>query len=575
MQPRAKNVIRQLRRTFKPAIEMTAVSAVSATVAWSLARRRRPGNGLSSPRPQAGEASPPARITTVWANIDADGGDTEPGLWGAMVLNDSDAPIRYAHLTVRHRRDGWVSKEGFHKIAPHTRFKWSAVKVYAHASGGFGPSPVSRPTHGRLPRVHLAWQESSLFALELTFQDSAGRFWLVNEDDEFTEISRDLMIWCDDERYAICKGHIGTEFQPKFGVDVNFETFEVAEELQGTLNRYATRPDTGRTAPDILLGAHDWLGKLEERNAVAEVSLAAHQRDAFEEMAIRTLSRDGRLYGVPYTYDCVALIINADLVGDTPVPETFMELLELGQKYRRPDGRAVAIQMGPVGDIYHLWPVFSSVGGTLAGWCADGTVLPREQWYPAFIEAISALIELRRAAPALLDEKLTRDAAEALFLEGKTPYFISACGRLGHVLDRSIAIRTATVPPLGPDPARSLVTVMTFYLSPYGKNQRIAQDLLTYYLARPDTGIELNRIEPWPPVQRNVLGGVTRVRPELSGFIRAQRDGILMPSHPRIRTVWETLMAAEVQIARGRTDVSGIAAPVVAAFDALDWLEGT
>ena len=100
------------------------------------------------------------------------------------------------------------------------------------------------------------------------------------------------------------------------------------------------------------------------------------------------------------------------------------------------------------GDIYHLWPVFSSVGGTLAGWCADGTVLPREQWHPAFIEAISALIELRRAAPALLDEKLTRDAAEALFLEGKTPYFISACGRLGHVLDRSIAIRTATVPPL-------------------------------------------------------------------------------------------------------------------------------
>ena len=111
-----------------------------------------------TPAAGPGEASPPARITTVWANIDADGGDTEPGLWGAMVLNDSDAPIRYAHLTVRHRRDGWVSKEGFHKIAPHTRFKWSAVKVYAHASGGFGPSPVSRPTHGRLPRVHLAWR---------------------------------------------------------------------------------------------------------------------------------------------------------------------------------------------------------------------------------------------------------------------------------------------------------------------------------------------------------------------------------------------------------------------------------
>jgi hypothetical protein len=73
-------------------------------------------------------AGRPDKITTVWANIAADGGDTEPGLWGAMVVNGSDAPIRYAHLTVRHRRDGWVSKEGFHKIAPNTWVKWSAVK---------------------------------------------------------------------------------------------------------------------------------------------------------------------------------------------------------------------------------------------------------------------------------------------------------------------------------------------------------------------------------------------------------------------------------------------------------------
>ena len=548
----------------------------SATVVWRLAQRdhnRRPGRSVAAAASALlsypGRAGRPDKISTVWANIAADGGDTEPGLWGAMVINGSDAPIRHAHLTVRHRRDGWVSKEGFHKIAPHTRFKWSAVKVYANASGGFGPSPVARPAHGRSPRLRHAWQEPTLFALELTFQDASGRFWLMT-DDKLEEISRELTIWCDNERYAICQRHIETEFQPKFGVDVRFERFETPLYLQKMLNRYAARPRSGRTAPDILVGAHDWLGRLVEHEAIDKVALAAHQRDAFEDMAIRALSHDGQLYGVPYTYDCVALLMNADLVGDTPPPRTFGELLALGEKFRGPHGRAVALQMGPAGDFYHLWPLFSSVGGTMAGLCAGGTVQPRDEWQRTFFEAIAALIDLRRAAPKLLDPGLTRDGAQALFLDGQTPYLISACGQLGEILDRSMNVRTATVPPLGSHRARSLVTVTTFYLSPHGKNQRIAQDLLTHYLARPDTSVELNRIQPWPPVQQDVASAVIPVRPELGGFIEAQRSGILMPSHPRMGDAWKALTMVEFTVAQGKTDVKAIAGPAVSALDALD-----
>jgi arabinogalactan oligomer/maltooligosaccharide transport system substrate-binding protein len=508
------------------------------------------------PAPEFGR---PDKISTMWGNIAADGGDTEPGLWGAVLFNGSDVPIRYAHLTVRHRRDGWISKEGFHKIPPRSRFKWSAVKVYANASGGFGPSAVVRPRQERPVRIRRAWQEPTLFTLELTFQDAARRFWLLSDDDELAELGRDLVIWCDDERYITCRGHIGTEFQPKFGVDVKFERFDDAEDLQSTLNSFSAQSPRGRAAPDILVGAHDWLGKLAERGAVAEVSLAAHQRDAFEDMAIRTLVRDGRLCGVPYSFDCVAIIMNADLTGDAPVPATFEALLALGEQLRGPRGRAVALQMGPAGDVYHLWPLLSSVGATMAGLRPDGSIASRAEWEPDFFDAIAALVRLRKVAPALLDPRLTRDAARALFLEGQTPYLISACGRLGELLEHSMNVRTAPVPPLGDHPARSFVTVMTFYLSPYGENQRIAQDLLTYYLARPDTGVELNRIQPWPPVQRDVTSRVSRVRPELAGFVEAQRNGILMPSHPRMRSAWEALSAAELAIARGEQSVKTIA----------------
>jgi arabinogalactan oligomer / maltooligosaccharide transport system substrate-binding protein len=555
-------------------------SAVSATIAWRLARRDRNGRPVAAAAralpSDRGRAGRPDKISIMWANIAADGGDTEAGLWGAMVINGSDSPIRHAHMTVRHRRDGWVSKEGFHKIAPHTRFKWSAVKVYANAGGGFGPSAVARPGQGRPLRIGRAWQEPTLFVLELTFQDTAGRFWLVTDDDELEEVSRDLTIWCDSERYTVTRQHIETEFQPKFGVDAKFEEFQTFAALveetpdRRAPRRRADRPHAHRTTPDILMGPHDWLGRLRERRAIAEVSLAAHQRGAFEDMAIRALSEGGQLYGVPYSYDCVALLMNADLVGDTPPPATFQELLALGEEFRGPRGRAVAMQMGPGGDFYHMWPLLSSVGGTMAGLRADGTVQPRDEWQPAFVDAVAALIDLRRTAPTLLDPGLTRKAALALFLDGQTPYLIGACGRLGEVLDHQITIRTATVPPLGPYPAQSMVTVVAFYLTPYGENQRITQDLLTYYLARPDTSVELNRIQPWPPVQRDVASAVTSVRPELGAFIDAQRNGIVMPSHPRLGSAWDALHVVQFAVAGGDTDVKAIAGPAVAALHALD-----
>lgn len=203
-----------------------------------------------------------------------------------------------------------------------------------------------------------------------------------------------------------------------------------------------------------------------------------------------------RLMGVPYSFDTVALIANRDLTGDTPVPRTFEDLLTDGERLRKPGGKPVALQAGPAGDMYHAWPIFSSVGGTMAGLRPDGTFAPAQVWHAGMTEAFEAFVGLHRRAPWLFDMSLTRGAAVELFLQGRTPYLISACGNLGEMLDHKMRLVTGAVPPLGRHPARPMVTVTTFYLSAFGRNRRVAQDLLTYYLARPDTGVELNRTRP-------------------------------------------------------------------------------
>ncbi len=505
----------------------------------------------------------PDTISVLWSNVTADGGDTSPGSWGAVLCNDSDAPIRYAHLTVRHRRDSWVSKVGFHKVAAHCKIKWSADKVYAAAQGGFGPSKGIRQQ-----RFRESWSDTSLFSTELTFQDRIGRFWLIDEDDELHELSRELVIWTDKERAAACERHIATEFQPKFGVNVRVEPFLSVEEVQKQFNEQRRRPTLGRARPDVLVGPHDWLGKLQEQEAVSEVPLTVQQRASFEDAAIRALTRGSCLLGVPYAFDAVALVRNLDLTGDAPPPTTFEELLETGDRLRLPEGRVLALQVGS-GDIFHLWPIFSSVGGTVAGLQPDGTFAPRHEWAEGMIEAFQALAALATRRPDLFDIQMTRDSAIDLFRTGTTPYLIAACGRVGELQSSGMRIDASAVPQSGPYPARSMISVHAFFLPRQARNERIAQDLLTHYLARPSTAIELNRIQPWPPVQREAVDEVMVEHPCLHAYLEAVREGVIMPSHPRIRDGWTALHEAELAILRGNRDVTDVANAVIAALDAL------
>jgi arabinogalactan oligomer/maltooligosaccharide transport system substrate-binding protein len=248
------------------------------------------------------------------------------------------------------------------------------------------------------------------------------------------------------------------------------------------------------------------------------------------------------------------------------------ELLAMGEQFRTADGRSVAVQMGRRGDMYHAWPVFASLGGTMAGLKPDGTHESADKWKPKLVEAFQRMAELRRTAPHVFEPSLSRRDALALFLRGGTQYLITSCGGLGEVLEHgNIPVEAYPVPRAGTFPASPLVTVTTFYLPKSSKNQMVAKDLLSFYLARPNTGIELNEVRPWPPVQRNVLSRVLPKRTTLAAYNDAVHAGVLMPSHPQMRSVvWRCLTDLQLRIADGEQDVRGLAQAAADTLESLD-----
>ncbi|HWG99726.1 MAG TPA: extracellular solute-binding protein [Pilimelia sp.] len=499
-------------------------------------------------------------VSAWWGNGVVSGGDLAPGVWGAIAANDSAESVQYAHLTVTHVQDRWVSKYGWGRIGPHSSIKWAAPRVYANAEGRTGPVPADATD----PDGSCA--DPTLHQVEMTFVDRDGEFWLYDRRGQLRRLSRELVLWADDERLPTCRTLFERTFAPRYGVDVSFHGFARTEDLQRRFHALAAGPDPAPESPDIMVGPHDWLGRTVACGAVEEVPLTEAQRASFHPRAVQAFTCAGRLYGIPYAFDCVALLRNLDLTGDGAPPADFGELIADGERIAGARGLAapLAVQVGPAGDPYHLWPVFSSAGGTLLGLRDDGGFDPPHTWRAGLDTAFAALAELGETGRGVLRRDIDRDRAHALFCTGQTPYLITAAGALGRVEGCGARVAVSPVPAYGPHPSRSLLTVLGFYARRDSRNERVVQDLVTYHLARARTGVQLNRIQAWPPVQAAATEEVLAMHPLLAGYVAAAERALLMPSHPAMRQVWDVLAAAQVDVIAGTLEPAAGAARFVA-----------
>ena len=129
----------------------------------------------------------------------------------------------------------------------------------------------------------------------------------------------DLVIWADDTRTPAI-----TPFAEQFAAD-NGLTVAVQEIGFGDIRDRLVVAGPAGEGPDIIIGAHDWLGQLVESGVVAPLDLSGVE-DQFSEAAISAFNYEGSFYGLPYAVENIALIRNTDLVPEAPA--TFEELAE-------------------------------------------------------------------------------------------------------------------------------------------------------------------------------------------------------------------------------------------------------
>jgi arabinogalactan oligomer/maltooligosaccharide transport system substrate-binding protein len=357
----------------------------------------------------------------------------------------------------------------------------------------------------------------------------------------------DLVIWCDADRAKFLKKY-ADQFGKENGIKVAIQVVtDVRQQFKDATN-------VGK-GPDVIVGAHDWLGELVQNNTVAPVQLSAEVAAKFLPKAIDATKYNGQTYGVPYAVENIALMRNTALAPKAPI--TMNDLVKEGTKIKAASGGKVTNvliqQVGKVGNAYYTYPYLSAYKGGIFGVKSNGE-------YDASKLIVNSTGSLKGAAELaklgkekVLSTNVDDTNAEALFDGGKAPFFITGPWAVANAKKAGIKYSISPMPSLpGGGKMQPFLGVQMFYVSAKAKNAAFAQEFVTNYVPRKDVQLALYQSGGRPPALTEAYDEVSKSDADVRAFFEAGQGGLPMPNIPAMNSVWGPLGQASADVIAGK-----------------------
>ncbi|MEO7754063.1 MAG: maltose ABC transporter substrate-binding protein [Terracoccus sp.] len=373
---------------------------------------------------------------------------------------------------------------------------------------------------------------------------------LATGADAARDASADLVIWSDADRSAAIQKYadqFGQENGIKVKVQISTDTRQQFKD--------ATKVGKG---PDVIVGAHDWLGELVQNSTVAPVNLSSDVASKFLPQAIAATKFNGQSYGVPYAVENIGLMYNKDLVP-TP-PRTMSELVSVGEKLMK-EGKTKGVLsqfVSKVGNAYFAYPYFSAFpGGGIFGTTADGGYDPNKLLVDSAgsVDGGKVLVDLGKKK--VLSTNVDDTNQDALFDTKAVPFMISGPWSVGKAADAGINYGIAPLPSLdsyGGGAMKPFLGVQMFYVSSKAKNAALAQEFVTNYIPRKDVQLALFEVGKRPPALTEAYDEVSAKDADVKAWFEAGKDGLPMPNIPAMNSVWGPFGQATADLIAGKAD---------------------
>lgn len=341
-----------------------------------------------------------------------------------------------------------------------------------------------------------------------------------------------LTVWVDAERVDALQG-AADAYQEKTGVTVKL----VGKSVDDMKDDFIQQVPTGK-GPDVVMGAHDWLGELSTNGVVAPIELGDSSED-YLPVALQAATYEGTVYMLPYAVENIAVLRNADLVREPAT--SFDDMVSKG---------TFVVEQGAEGNPYHLYPFQTAFGAPVFGTDDSGSYDPTDLQLGseggfAFADWLGA-----QGAAGTLNTDIDGEIAKQQFLDGTAAFWLTGPWNVGAATEAGINVEIDPIPSPTGETASPFAGVKGFFVSAESKNKVAANDFLVNYLGTEDVQLELFKAG-------NVLPALTAAAdtaasdPIIAGFQSVGADAVPMPAIPAMGAVWQFWGVAEAAIING------------------------
>ncbi|MFK4834844.1 extracellular solute-binding protein [Microbacterium sp. ZW T2_14] len=353
------------------------------------------------------------------------------------------------------------------------------------------------------------------------------------------DASTTLTVWVDSERVDALKG-AADAYTDKTGVKVDL----VGKETGKIKDDFIQQAPTGK-GPDVVMGAHDWLGELSTNGVVAPIELGDTAGD-YLPVALQASTYEGTVYMLPYAVENIAILRNADLVPEAAT--SFDDMIAKGQAAGLTT--PFVVQQGVEGDPYHLYPFQTAFGAPVFGTDAEGNYDPTDlqigdQGGFDFANWLGA-----QGAAGNFNTDIDGDIAKTKFTDGEAAFWLTGPWNVSAATDAGINVAIDSIPSPTGAPAQPFAGVKGFFVSSESDNKVAANDFLVNYIGTEDVQLDLFKAG-------NVLPALTAAAdtaaadPIIAGFQKVGADAVPMPAIPAMGSVWQYWGIAEAAIING------------------------
>ncbi|NHN55540.1 maltose ABC transporter substrate-binding protein [Calidifontibacter sp. DB0510] len=367
----------------------------------------------------------------------------------------------------------------------------------------------------------------------------------VSTDKPQRDANADLVIWADATAAPVVQ-KLADKFAAKNGIKV---AVQIANDVRG---QYETAFKAGQ-APDVIVGAHDWLGELVANGAVAPLQVPASVESGFTKNAVAATKFNNQTYAVPYGVENLALVRNTALAPTAP--KTMDDLIKAGTACvsSKKCTNILSNQVGKQGNAYNAYPFLSAFGGGIFGTKANGDYDPNNLIVdsPNTLKGAALLAQLGKQK--VLSTNIDDTNADNLFATGKTPFEITGPWSLPAFQKAGVKYAVDPLPTVaGGGQMVPFLGVQMFYVSAKAKNATIAQQFVTNYVTTKDAQVQLFQVGKRPPALTAAYDEVAKTDPDVAAWNTAGKNGKLMPNIPAMNSVWGPLGQAEADVVSGK-----------------------